>query len=237
MIRLIAFDLDGTLIDSRRDIADSANELLSQYGAPPLTVDAVVAMVGEGARLLITRVLAAASVDAPIDEALARFIEIYERHLVAHTRPYPGIPEALGELLRRTKLAVLTNKPRRAALEILDHFDLLDLFVDVIGGDGPQPRKPDPGGLHALRAQVNARPEETLVIGDSWVDVETARQARARAGFVTWGFGAPPPEGLRPNEFEIHHPGELPGVLARLNANGSHEGNAWNVTIEPAKSE
>jgi phosphoglycolate phosphatase len=237
MIRLIAFDLDGTLIDSRRDIADSANELLSHYGASPLTIDAVVAMVGEGARLLITRVLAAGNVDAPIDEALARFIDIYEGRLVAHTKPYAGIPEALGELLRRTKLAVLTNKPRRAALEILDHFDLLDLFVDVIGGDGPLPRKPDPAGLHSLRAQVNARPEETLVIGDSWVDVETARQARARAGFVTWGFGAPPPEGLRPNEFELHHPGELPGVLARLNANGSHEGNAWNVTIEPAKSE
>jgi phosphoglycolate phosphatase len=222
MIRLIAFDLDGTLIDSRRDIADSANELLSHYGAPALTTEAVVAMVGEGARLLITRVLTAAKVDAPVDEALARFIEIYERHLVAHTRLYPGIPEALGDLLRRSKLAVLTNKPRRAALEILDHFELLDLFVDVIGGDGPLPRKPDPGGLHSLRAQANARPEETLVIGDSWVDVETARQGRARAGFVTWGFGAPPPEGLRPNEFEIHHPGELPGVLARLNANGSH---------------
>jgi phosphoglycolate phosphatase len=237
MIRLIAFDLDGTLIDSRRDIADSANEMLSQYGAPALTTEAVVAMVGEGARLLITRVLAAAKVDAPVDEALPRFLDIYERHLVAHTRPYPGIPEALGDLLRRSKLAVLTNKPRHAALEILDHFDLLDLFVDVIGGDGQVPRKPDPAGLDALRAQVNARPEETLMIGDSWVDVETARQARARAALVTWGFGAPPPDGLRPNEYALHHPGELPGLVARLNANGSHEGNTWNVTNEPAKSE
>ena len=237
MIRLIAFDLDGTLIDSRRDIADSANELLSHYGAPALTTEAVVAMVGEGARLLITRVLAAGKVDAPVDEALTRFIEIYERHLVAHTRPYPGIPEALGELLRRSKLAVLTNKPRRAALEILDHFDLLELFVDVIGGDGTVGRKPDPAGLHALRAQADARPEETLLIGDSWVDVETARQAGARAAFVTWGFGAPPPEGLRPNEYAVHHPGELPGLVARLNANGSHDGPVWNATIEPAKSE
>ena len=220
MIRLIAFDLDGTLIDSRRDIADSANELLSHYGAPSLTVDAVVAMVGEGARLLITRVLQAAKVDAPIDEALARFIDIYERRLVATTQPYAGIPEALGELLRRTRLAVLTNKPRRAALEILDHFDLLDLFIEVIGGDGPLPRKPDPAGLQSLCARANARVEETLLVGDSWVDIETARKARARASFATYGFGALPPDGLRANEPEIHHPGELPGLFARLNANG-----------------
>ena len=220
MIRLIAFDLDGTLIDSRRDLAESANTLLSVYDAPPLPHDTIVAMVGEGALKLIARLLHAAQVNVPLDEALARFIEIYERRLVAHTRPYPGIPEALGMLLKRSQLAVLTNKPRRAALDILDHLELLDLFIEVIGGDGPLPRKPDPGGLQALCAQANARPEETLLVGDSWVDVETARRASARAALVTYGFGVPPAEGLRPGEFEVRHPSELPGLLARLNANG-----------------
>lgn len=220
MIRLIAFDLDGTLIDSQRDIAESANMLLGAYGAAPLPQEAIVAMVGEGARRLISRLLTTAQVKVPLAEALARFIEIYERHLVVHTRLYPGIPEALGTLLERSQLAVLTNKPRRAALDILDHFELLDLFIEVIGGDGPLPRKPDPTGLQTLCAQADARAEETLVIGDSWVDIETARRASARAAFATYGFGARPQEGLRPSEFEIHHPGELPGLLARLNANG-----------------
>jgi phosphoglycolate phosphatase len=217
MIRLIAFDLDGTLIDSQRDLAESGNELLTRYQAPPLANEAVVAMVGEGARRLVSRLLAAAGLAVDVDEALRGFLEIYNRRLVIHTRPYPGIPEALRELKKRRQLAVLTNKPRRAALDILNHFNLLDLFMEVIGGDGPAPRKPDPSGLHALRDRADAQLGETLVIGDSWVDVETARRARVHAGLVTYGFGARPPGGLRPGELEIHQPDEIAGLVASLN--------------------
>src|SRR5690242_7002639 len=148
MIQLIAFDLDGTLIDSRRDIADSANEMLGTYGASPIPFEAVLGMVGEGAKLLITRVLAAAQVPASVDEALDRFLVIYHRRLVDHTRPYAGVVDTMRALVAAgCKLAVLTNKPRTPAVEILRHFDLMDLFVAVVGGDGDLPRKPDPGNL------------------------------------------------------------------------------------------
>jgi phosphoglycolate phosphatase len=224
MIRLIAFDLDGTLIDSRRDIADAANRLLATYDAPPLPLDAILAMVGEGARLLVTRVLTAGGIKRAhtdsdfLDAALARFIDIYERNLVEHTRPYPGVVEMLAALAPGRSLAVLTNKPQRPAVEILAHFTLLDLFIEVIGGDGPLGRKPDPAGLLSLAARAGARPDETMLIGDSWVDVETARAAGAHAGFVTFGFGAPPEDGFRPGEFQIHDAGELVSIVARLEA-------------------
>jgi phosphoglycolate phosphatase len=209
MIRLIAFDLDGTLIDSRRDLADSANELLSLYHAAPLAHETVISMVGEGARLLISRVLAAGQVTAPLDEALTQFLAIYNRRLVDHTRPYPGIVDTLRTLAQDCHLAVLTNKPRQPAIEILQHFQLMDLFVDVIGGDGPLPRKPDPANLLALCEKVGFPATEALVVGDSWVDVETARRAGASACFVDWGFGQPPADGLRDGEWRIDRPDAL----------------------------
>jgi phosphoglycolate phosphatase len=210
MIRLIAFDLDGTLIDSRRDIADSANDMLASYGAPPIALETVLTMVGEGARLLVTRVLAAAMVNAPVDDALERFLAVYHRRLVDHTRPYPGIVETLHALADAgCRLAVLTNKPGAPAVEILRHFQLLDLFVAVIGGDGDLPRKPDPGNLLALCEQTGVRADETLVVGDSWVDVETARNAGAGVCFVNWGFGQPPAGGFQAGESRLDRPEAL----------------------------
>jgi phosphoglycolate phosphatase len=215
MIRLIAFDLDGTLIDSRRDIADSANEMLGTYGAPAIPFEAVLGMVGEGAKLLITRVLAAARVTAPIDEALERFLVIYHRRLVDHTRPYAGVVDTLHALAAAgCQLAVLTNKPRPPAGEILRHFGLLDQFVAVIGGDAELPRKPDPGNLLALCEQTGVSTADTLLVGDSWVDVETARNAAAGVCFVTWGFGQPPAEGLREGEWQIDRPESLLEIVA-----------------------
>ncbi len=221
----MAFDLDGTLIDSRRDLADSANELLASYGAPPLAHEEVIGMVGEGARVLIGRVLKAArATAAPIDEALGRFLDIYDRRLVDHTRPYPGIVETLRALAPECRLAVLTNKPRRTAVEILRHFGLIELFVEVIGGDSPLPRKPDPANLLALCGQSapgGIRPNEALIIGDSWVDVETGRRAGAQVCFVEWGFGQPPAEGLSEGEWRIARPQELLEIAAVREADES----------------
>ena len=161
-VRLIVFDLDGTLVDSREDIADSANATLVSYGAPPLSEDAIGRMVGDGAPTLIARAFAAAASRAPAD-ALDRFLSIYDARLLNHTRPYAGIPELLAELASRSTLAVLTNKPLAAARRILAGLDLSRHFEPdrVVGGDGPFPRKPDPRGLAHLMALAGAKADAT----------------------------------------------------------------------------
>jgi phosphoglycolate phosphatase len=186
---LIAFDLDGTLIDSRRDLADSANELLESYGASPLPMDAIVAMVGEGARVLVRRVLQASGLSALPDGALERFLEIYDRRLVVHTRPYPGIVDALHAVAPRARLAVLTNKPQRHTDRLMDALGLTGLFAGgIIGGDTALGRKPDPAGLVSLMTAAGMAPADTLMVGDSAVDLETARRAGTRVCLALYGF-------------------------------------------------
>ncbi len=190
MFRLYVFDLDGTLVDSRRDLADSANELLEQCGAPPLTEEHVGRLAGDGAATLVARVFAASGLPQPAD-ALARFLAIYDRRLLNHTRPYPGIPETLAALGARARLAVLTNKPLASTRRILYALDLSSAFdsQNVLGGDGPLARKPDPGGLRHLAAAADATMSSTLLIGDSSVDLHTARNAGARLCLARYGFG------------------------------------------------
>jgi phosphoglycolate phosphatase len=187
--RLIVFDLDGTLIDSRRDLAESANALLAAYAAPPLTLDDVTAMVGDGARKLVERVLATAGVDADPDSALARFLEIYAARLLNSTRPYPGIPAMLARLMTRASLAVLTNKPEAHTRTILEGLDLASCFRWVIGGDSPFPRKPDPAALLHLASLGASQPGDVLFVGDSPVDIETAHRAGITICAALFGFG------------------------------------------------
>ena len=186
---LIVFDLDGTLVDSRLDLAESTNEVLATYGAPALPVDRVAMMVGEGARKLVERALGAAGLDPAEPEALARFLEIYGRRLLGHTRPYEGIPDALARLGADHPLAVLTNKPGALTRRLLDAFDLARHFRSVIGGDSEWGRKPDPAGLRALMREHGAEAGGTWLVGDSMIDVETARRAGTRMCVVLYGFG------------------------------------------------
>jgi phosphoglycolate phosphatase len=190
MFQLIVFDLDGTLIDSRRDLADATNALLVESGGTPLAEDRIGRMVGDGAATLVTRAFEAAGLERPPD-ALARFLEIYDAHLVDHTRPYPGIPSVLEALGARASLAVLTNKPFASTRRVLAALDLAKHFDEdaVVGGDGPLPRKPDPAGLRHLMARVGATPASTLVVGDSVIDVRTAHAASTRVCLVRYGFG------------------------------------------------
>jgi phosphoglycolate phosphatase len=186
---LIVFDLDGTLVDSRRDIAESANDVLASYGAKPLALDEVGRMVGEGARVLIERVIAARSLDSPIDEALERFVDIYERRLTNHTRPYPGVIDALDALAPLATLAVFTNKPARHTTLLLDALGLSHYFLTAVGIDGSIPRKPDPTGLLRIIDLARTRATVTIMVGDSPVDVETARRAGTRLCRVLYGLG------------------------------------------------
>ncbi len=186
---LLVFDLDGTLIDSRHDLAASTNEMLTSYGARPLRDDEVTAMVGEGARVLVERALAAASLDVDAGTALDRFLTIYDRRLLDETRPYEGITDLLAWAAVRAPVAVLTNKPTRHTTRLLEALELARHIRWAIGGDAPFARKPDPAGLRHLIGEAGAAPTRTLMVGDSMVDVETGRRAGTRVCAAAYGFG------------------------------------------------
>jgi phosphoglycolate phosphatase len=211
---IIAFDLDGTLIDSARDLANSVGELLETYGAAPLPFEEVVTMVGEGAPLLIRRAMDRAGIDPDAREALARFMKIYDRRLLDHTVPYPGVREVLALSIRRGPLAVLTNKPLGPSIGLLESMGLRGFFARIIGGDSEHGRKPDPAGLLSLKALgANGR---LVMVGDSPADWKVAANAGCPFVFARYGFGAPkfatPPD----TPYVIDHPRELPRVLDLL---------------------
>jgi phosphoglycolate phosphatase len=212
VIRLFVFDLDGTLVDSLRDLADSANELLAACGGAPLKMDDVGRMVGEGAATLVTRVFAAAGIPEPPD-ALERFLAIYDTRLLNCTRAYEGMAETLAGLAARASLAVLTNKPLIASRRILDGVHLSRFFDtgSVLGGDGPLARKPDPTALRTLCDRANAEVAEVLLVGDSLVDWETARNAGTGICMARYGFGFRqfPQENLNGRERLIDSPRDL----------------------------
>ncbi len=187
--RLIAFDLDGTLIDSSRDLAESVNELLTGLGAPPLAHEHITRMIGEGAKVLVRRALAAAGI-AEDGEAIDRFLDIYDRRLLNHTRPYAGITDVVRAARQHACVAVLTNKPLEPSEKVLAGLRMRELFDDVIGSGGAYPRKPDPAALLALMDRAGATPDRTLMVGDSRVDYDTARNAAARCCLVTYGFSS-----------------------------------------------
>lgn len=222
---LIAFDLDGTLVDSRHDLADSANEMLERFGASPLSVDRITSIIGNGARQLVERALAAAGLPASAPRALEQFLEIYDRRLLDRTRPYDGILEVLRRASGHAPLAVLTNKPEAPTRRLLEAFDMAGLFRWVVGGDSGFPRKPDPAGLQHLIAASGSTPMTTLMVGDSQVDIETARRARCGICVVLYGFGeAHGPISWQGDERRAATASEIGGVIDEFIASGGARG-------------
>jgi phosphoglycolate phosphatase len=215
---LIVFDLDGTLVDSRRDLADAANAMLASYGVAPLGEDEVARMVGDGAAVLVGRLLERQRLAVPLPEALERFLHAYDTRLTAHTRPYDGIREAVAAAAAFAKLAVLTNKPVEQSLAILEALDLRDPFEWVIGGNSGFPRKPDPASLQYLATEARADPGQVVLVGDSIVDVRTARNAGTKLCVARYGFGfaSIPRETLTPAESVVDHPAEIVDVVRRM---------------------
>src|SRR5262245_37323262 len=145
-------------------------------------------MVGEGAAVLVRRALAAAGVAEPSD-AVKRFLDFYDLRLLNHTRPYAGVVDAVRVARRHARVIVLTNKPTRPSERILEGLALRNLFADVIGGDGPHGRKPDPQALLALMRDSGTSPDRALLVGDSAIDHETALRAGVRCCLCAFGYG------------------------------------------------
>jgi phosphoglycolate phosphatase len=217
MIQLVVFDLDGTLVDSSRDLAEATNALLTDLGAPALSLDVVVSLVGEGAAVLVRRALERGGLDPDTPNALERFLAHYDGRLLDTTRPYPGMLETVHAVRARRRVAVLTNKPERPTLQILKGLGMDALFNDVIGGDSPHGRKPDPAGLLDLVARAGATPAETLLVGDSPVDLATARRAGTRICLARYGFGYRfDGHEFRGDELFIDEAGELLAIVTAI---------------------
>jgi phosphoglycolate phosphatase len=215
MFHLVVFDLDGTLIDSIGDLHTAVNLVVAAHGGRALARDEVARMVGEGARLLVGRAVAASGARVTVDEALARFLAVYDGLLPGETRPYAGIPELLAAAAPIARLAVLTNKPTDATRKILDSLDLAHWFQAIVGGDGPLPRKPSPESLVGLFTDAGVRPEETLMVGDSTVDLLTAHNAGTAVCIARYGFGQLTFDAvaLRGGEYFAETPGGILDVI------------------------
>jgi len=186
---LLIFDLDGTLIDSKLDLAQAVNATRAHMGMGPLENERVYAYVGNGAPVLIRRALGDQATEAQVQEALEFFLAYYRAHPLDFTRLYPGVRESLERLSAAGKrMAVLTNKPVRISRAILDGLGVQGYFFQVYGGNSFEFKKPHPAGVEALMREAGVGRDATLMVGDSAVDVETARNAGILCCGVTYGF-------------------------------------------------
>jgi|SRR5580704_828724 phosphoglycolate phosphatase len=218
-IKLVIFDLDGTLIDSRLDLVHSVNAALRHIGRPGLPDDVIASYVGDGAPLLIQRALGGEAVDdAVVRRGLQFFLSYYREHKLDHTTVYEGIRKALTAVQRASngtprKLAVLSNKPVGPSRAIVEALGLGAFFSQIYGGNSFASKKPDPEGARKLLEENGMRPEEAVIVGDSHVDVETGRNAGLWTVGVNYGF-APHTLQEQPPDVLVDTPQELAEVFA-----------------------
>lgn len=187
-IRLLIFDLDGTLIDSRLDLVHSVNATLDHLGRAPLPHETIESYVGNGVAALIHRALGPGPREEEVQRGQEFFLSYYRQHMLDNTVLYPGVLEALDGLSGRS-MAVLTNKPVRFSEDILKGLDIARYFRFVYGGNSFSCKKPDPIGVQTLLRDLSALPNEAMMVGDSGVDVRTARNASIWSCGVTYGLG------------------------------------------------
>lgn len=186
---LFIFDLDGTLIDSSRDLAISTNAMLRHMGRAEIDEQTVNSYVGDGAAKLVRRALGDSVTEEEFEAAYKFFIRYYRDHSLENTRLYDGMEDALRRLQQSgSTLAVLTNKPVKISRDILQGLQVAGYFVQVYGGDSFPAKKPDPIGIETIMKETSFQPESTTMIGDTNVDTRTARAAGVRACGVAWGF-------------------------------------------------
>jgi phosphoglycolate phosphatase len=187
-IQLVVFDLDGTLADTKQDLALSVNAMRESMGLGPLPLEAVTSYVGHGVTVLVKRALGEEAPDGEVEKGLAFFLDYYAHHLLDHTIAYPGVREALEDLGNR-KLVILTNKPTRFSRAIVEGLGLAPYFFEIYGGDSFPLKKPDPMGIKVVMSSLSIPAEKTLMVGDSDTDVLTGRNAGVWTCGVTYGFG------------------------------------------------
>jgi phosphoglycolate phosphatase len=188
-MNLVIFDLDGTLIDSSRDLANSVNATRAHLGLAPIEDAVVYSYVGNGAPVLIRKALGPAYSDEAVESALQYFLSYYREHMLDYTTLYPGVRETLDRLHAAGKrMAVLTNKPVRISRAILDGLGVGGHFFQVYGGNSFDLKKPNPIGVETLMRETGIRADRALMIGDSSVDTQTARNAGIASCGMTYGF-------------------------------------------------
>jgi phosphoglycolate phosphatase len=222
-IKLVIFDLDGTLIDSRLDLVHSVNAALRHIGRPALPDDVIAGYVGDGAPLLIQRALGGELVDeAVVRQGLQFFLSYYREHKLDHTTVYAGVQESLAAIQCTSpvtsngnprKMAVLSNKPVGPSRAIVEALGLGRFFAQVYGGNSFATKKPDPEGACKLLEENGVRPEEAAIVGDSQVDIETGRNAGLWTIGVSYGF-APHTLEEQPPDVLVDTPRELGDVFA-----------------------
>jgi len=221
-IRLVIFDLDGTLIDSRLDLVHSVNAALRHIRRPELPEDVIASYVGDGAPVLIQRALGGEAVDdALVRKGLEFFLSYYREHKLDHTTVYDGVREALTAIQRSgngvpRKLAVLTNKPVNPSRAIVEALGLGPYFSQVYGGNSFATKKPEPEGALKLLSDAGVRPEQATIVGDSHVDVRTGRNAGLWTIAVTYGFAPHTLEDEEP-DITVDTPQELSKVFLSQN--------------------
>jgi phosphoglycolate phosphatase len=217
-IKLVIFDLDGTLVDSRLDLVHSVNATLRHIERPELPADLIASYVGDGAPILIQRALGGEAKDEElVRRGLEFFLSYYREHKLDHTTVYGGVKEALAAIQRGSngvprKMAVLTNKPVGPSRAIVDALGLGQFFTQVYGGNSFATKKPDPEGTRKLLEEIGAHPEQAAIVGDSHVDVETGRNAGMWTIGVNYGFAPHTLQQTHP-DILVDSPHELAEVL------------------------
>jgi len=210
-VRALIFDLDGTLIDSKQDLIHSVNAMLRELGRRELAEETISGYIGHGAPQLVARALGDGCTEEERQRALEFFLRYYETHKMDATCAYPGVAETL-ENLASMPMAVLTNKPVRISVRILDAMGLSKYFRAIYGGNSFETKKPDPLGARTILGELGVEPQQTLLVGDSEVDVQTARNAGTLAAAVNYGFGVHD-RGVHPADIYLEHFGELATLL------------------------
>ncbi len=187
-VRALIFDLDGTLIDSKVDLIHSVNAMLREMKRPQLAAETISGYIGHGAPQLVARALGGATTEEELKSAVQFFLGYYEEHKMDNTCMYPGVAETLSQL-SQVPMAVLTNKPARISVRILNSLGLRKYFRAIYGGNSFESKKPDPFGANKILQEFGIAAREALLVGDSEVDVQTARNVGTQAAAVNYGFG------------------------------------------------